>query len=74
MQTHTVRRVKYMVGYPEDTAEHITEEGDTNALTDFEHYGLGSVRTREDYLELTSIDPVGKTCGRMKWCNKGELE
>lgn len=74
MQSHTVRRVKYMVGYPEDSADLITEEGDENALTDYEFYGLGTVRTAEEYLKLTSIDPVAKTCGRMKWCNKGELE
>ena len=74
MQMHVVRRVKYMVGYSEDTKEKILADGDGDSLTDFEHYGLGTVRTKEEYLDLTNIDPVAKTCSKMKWCNKGLLD
>ena len=74
LQKHVIRRVKYMVGYPEDTREAIIAEGDGDALTEYEHYSLGTERTPEAYLELTNIDLATKQCKRMQWCNKGELE
>ena len=63
-----------MVGYPEDTLVEIEADGDSQGLVDMEHYGLGTVRTREAYLTLTNIDPVERTCHPMQWCNNGELE
>jgi hypothetical protein len=63
-----------MVGYGTDTEALIEADGDAIVLTDLEHYTYGSVRSRKEYLELTNIDPIAMTCGRMKWCNQGELE
>lgn len=74
LQAHVIRRIKHMVGYPGDAVESLVQEGDDVMLTEFEHYSLGTTRTREAYLELTNIDVVAETCGRMPWCSKGELE
>ena len=74
LQSHVVRRVKHMVGYPGDAVENLVQDGDHIVLMEYEHYSLGKVRSREDYLSLTNIDPEKQTCGTMKWCNQGELE
>jgi hypothetical protein len=63
-----------MVGYPDDTKEKLEEEGDGLALTEFDKYGLGTVRAREAYLNLTKIDPIAMKCGHISWCAKGTLE
>jgi len=74
LQAHVLRRVKYMVGYADDTREKIEDEGDGLALTEFEKYGLGTVRTGQAYLNLTNIDPIAMKCGHNTWCAKGTLE
>ena len=74
VQKHVLRRIKHMVGYGTDTKEKIEQEGDGVVLEDYEHYALGTERTREAYLELTNIDVEHMKCGRMPWCTKGELE
>jgi Glycosyltransferase (GlcNAc) len=74
LQAHVIRRIKYMVGYPTDTAEEIQKGSDEIVLTEAEHYSMGTVRTREAYLELTGIDPVNEVCSKMDWCINGELE
>jgi hypothetical protein len=74
LQAHVLRRVKYMVGYADDTREKIEADGDGLALTEFDKYGLGTVRTGQAYLNLTNIDPVAMKCGRNSWCAAGTLE
>jgi hypothetical protein len=77
-------RIKHMMGYPEASLEAMRQEdknvnhhdGDEfyNVLLELEHYGLGNVRSRNDYLRFAEIDLDEKTCGPMKWCSEGELE
>ena len=74
LQNHVIRRIKHLVGYPEDTVEAIGAGGDGIVLTDKDHYGLGTERTREAYLELTKIDPGKQQCHPMDWCANGLLE
>eukprot|EP00538_Stauroneis_constricta_P000863 CAMPEP_0119549908 /NCGR_PEP_ID=MMETSP1352-20130426/3540_1 /TAXON_ID=265584 /ORGANISM="Stauroneis constricta, Strain CCMP1120" /LENGTH=549 /DNA_ID=CAMNT_0007595607 /DNA_START=44 /DNA_END=1693 /DNA_ORIENTATION=- len=74
LQSHIIRRVKHMVGYPEDTLEKLQEDNDEHVLTDMEYYSLGTTRTREEYLQLAQIDVEEKKCHNLAWCNKGELE
>ena len=52
----------------------IVADGDGIVLTDTDHYGLGTERTREAYLELTKIDPGKQECHPMDWCANGLLE
>lgn len=73
LQKKLIKRVKNLVGYPEVSTEEVKKEGDELVLTDLEYYGMGNVRTREAYLELTNIDFHDKTCKHMQWCNKCEL-
>jgi hypothetical protein len=63
-----------MVGYPETTREKVVAEGDGVVLTEVDKYSMGTVRPAADYLKLTNIDPVAKTCKRMPWCGQGTLE
>ena len=63
-----------MVGYTTDTKELIEKEGDGIALTEYEHYSLGTKRTREAFLELTQIDPVEQKCHNIPWCTQGTME
>ena len=75
VQSHMIKRIKHMVGYPECTRDLVESEGDGVVLAEVEKYSMGTVRPAKDYLELTMIDPVAKKCpGRMPWCGKGELE
>lgn len=63
-----------MVGYPTDTKEIIEKDGDGICLTEYEHYSLGTKRTREEFLDLMKIDPVEQKCHSLPWCNKGTME
>lgn len=74
LQKHVLRRVKYMLGYPTDSEEAIAKDGDSVALSLFEHYSLGHERTLEDYLEWTNIDSIHEKTARMGWCVHSELE
>ena len=75
IQAHVIKRIKYMVGYPETTRALVEADGDGIVLTEVDKYSMGTVRPASDYLELTMIDPVEKKCpARMPWCGKGELE
>lgn len=73
LQKHVLRRIKHMVGYETDTVQAITAAGDAIVLTDFERYGLGTERKKEDYLKLTEIDVQNMRCGNMQWCTKATL-
>lgn len=74
LQKHVLRRVKHMLGYPTDSEEKISAEGDAVSLSQFEYYSMGHERTLEDYLEWTKIDPVHQKTGSMGWCLQSELE
>lgn len=74
LQKHVIRRIKHLVGYPTDSLEDIKQAGDEIVLTDMEYYGIGQVRTREQYLNLTNIDVFKEECHPMHWCNHGDLE
>lgn len=60
-----LRRVKNFVGYPDSTIELIQQEfndkGDGNGnvdellLTELQHYGLGTERTREEYYKFAHL-------------------
>jgi len=74
LQKHVLRRVKYMLGYPTDSEEEISKDGDSIALAQFEYYSLGHERTLEEYLQWTKIDPIHERTGRMDWCLNSEME
>ncbi|KAL7465188.1 hypothetical protein ACHAXS_005520 [Conticribra weissflogii] len=74
LQTITIQRVKHMVGYKESTTEWLRDHNYQVVLTDFEHYGPGEIRTREEFLEHTNIDMEKEKCGHIGWCNDCSLE
>jgi len=74
LQTISLKRVKYMVGYKDITKESLEDLGHSVVLTDFEHYGPGETRTMVDFLEHVNIDIEKETCGNIKWCNKCLLD
>jgi [Skp1-protein]-hydroxyproline N-acetylglucosaminyltransferase len=73
LQSQVVHRVKYMIGYPEVTQESLRQDGIDDILQDINYYGLGEVRSRDDYIKLTQIDFEHYRCQPMHWCNNGEL-
>jgi len=73
LQKHVLRRVKYLMGYTTDSEELLVKDGDSVALTNFEHYSTGHVRTLEDYLELTDIDVVAEQCHTIDWCQHSTM-
>jgi len=74
LQKHVLRRVKYLMGYTTDSEEMLAKDGDSVALTNFEHYSTGHVRTLEQYLELAEINVVEEICTTTEWCNHATLE
>jgi hypothetical protein len=74
IQDQVVNRVKHLVGYPEVTPVALKKIGLGHVLIEMNHYGLGTNRTREEYITLTNINFKEKICNRMTWCNKGELD
>ena len=72
-------RIKVMMGYPEvSPAASDGVEGHRVAsnysLVELDHYGLGSRRSREEYLEFAEIDLNKRTCGGLEWCAEGTLQ
>lgn len=74
LQEIIITRIKHLVGYPEATLERIMEDDNLIVLTEFEHYALGNVRTRNQYLDFVKIDVNKKECSSISWCMKGEYE
>ena len=74
LQTITIQRVKYMVGYKGYTNDWMQDNNYQVVLTDFEHYGPGETRTMEDFLKHTGIDVEKERCGHIGWCNDCTLE
>lgn len=75
LQGRVIKRIKNMVGYPDATLEKINTENINFVLTNIDQYGLGSVRSWEDYMSFAgmSIDEEHDAivCSRIEWCNKG---
>ncbi len=66
--------MKYLMGYPHHTAEHIKEDHLEYVLAEVDKYGLGSVRKWEDFMEFSEIT-INATNGdlecpkRLDWCH-----
>ena len=56
-----LKRIKHYVGYPDATKDKIRQDfdGDGNVdellLTELQHYGLGTERTREEYFKFANL-------------------
>jgi len=74
LQSISLKRVKYMVGYKDTTKESLESLDQSVVLTDFEHYGPGETRTMAEFLEHVNIDMEKEQCGNIKWCNKCLLD
>ena len=83
MTPYIHNRIKYMMGYPKLTVDDIMkkqqqhdgeDEAYYNPLLELDHYGLGTARSREEYLKFAEIDLDNMKCGPLKWCSEGELE
>mmetsp|Transcript_17232 Transcript_17232/g.24258 ORF Transcript_17232/g.24258 Transcript_17232/m.24258 type:complete len:619 (+) Transcript_17232:50-1906(+) len=74
LQRITLQRLKHMLGYEESSLEHMKKDGADKVLVEIEHYGMGTKRTRDEYLKFTNIDMEHKKCSNIPWCNQGTLE
>jgi hypothetical protein len=48
--------------------------GEYGVTTEVNRYGIGNVRSREDFLKFAEIDLEARTCGDLTWCLEGEVE
>lgn len=71
-------RIKVMMGYPELSPISDGSSGhrvpSNYSLTELSNYGLGTRRSRDEYLKFAEIDIEKRTCGKLKWCVEGTLE
>ncbi|KAL7445913.1 hypothetical protein ACHAXM_011732 [Skeletonema potamos] len=74
LQSISLKRVKYMVGYKDTTKEGLENLGHSVVLTDFQHYGPGETRTMDEFLKHVNIDMEREMCGNIEWCNKCLLD
>jgi Glycosyltransferase (GlcNAc) len=74
LQSQIINRVKNLVGYPDVTFESLQAEQLDDVLTELQHYGLGTNRTRDEYIKLTGINFHQLRCPNMRWCNQGQLD
>lgn len=72
-------RIKVMLGYPEVTS--VASGGvagrrvaSNYSLVELDKYGLGSRRSRQEYLKFAEIDLDKRTCGGLEWCAEGTLQ
>jgi len=72
--TQIRQRVKYIMGYPDLRVEQQKRFAGFDVFAELEHYGLGTERSKEDYLKFAEIDLEHKTCGPMTWCSEGLIE
>lgn len=74
-QRPVIKRVKYMVGYPDSALETIKAEGIELVLEDIEHYGLGQQRSWQEYMDYAHMHVDQEKniirCTNNEWCNKG---
>jgi len=75
LQKPVIKRIKNLAAYPTASDEKIKQEGHEFVLIDKEYYGLGSERTREEYMEFAGIsidyEAGALTCTPIRWCNRG---
>ena len=66
-----------MTGYPDSRLEQIKQQKIEYVLQDIEHYGLGKVRTREEYMNFAGLviddENAALDCKHIDWCNQGTL-
>ena len=74
LQSISLKRVKYMVGYTDTTTDALENLGHSVVLTEFQHYGPGETRTMDEFLKHVNIDIEKETCGNIQWCNKCSLD
>ncbi len=78
LQGSVIKRVKNMVGYPDATDKWIKDNNIEFVLEGMEHYSLGTVRTRDEYLKFAGIhvdyQNNAMQCLPISWCNNEELE
>jgi [Skp1-protein]-hydroxyproline N-acetylglucosaminyltransferase len=74
LQSQIINRVKNLVGYPDITQQSLQKIKLDDVLTEIQYYGLGTNRTRDEYIKLTGIDFHNLKCTPMKWCNQGTLD
>ena len=82
LQGPLIQRVKHMVGYPGSSRKDLeNDERDGNitfVLEEIEHYGYGTQRKWDDYLEFAHMTFDHETnaivCTRNTWCNKGQKD
>jgi len=73
MQKVIIRRMKHLLGYPKHTIETIKRDKLEHVLVDLDKYNMGSVRTRQDFMEFSEI-VINTTTGnldcpeRLGWC------
>lgn len=70
LQSITIQRIKYMVGYKESTREALEAKNVQVVLTEFERYGPGEARTTKEFLDNVRIDVQNEQCGHIDWCNQ----
>lgn len=78
LQGSVIKRIKHMVGYPDATLEKIKEGKLEFVLESLDQYGLGTTRTKEEYMKFAGLEVDEKhaalQCKRIAWCNEGALE
>jgi len=78
LQLPVIRRIKHLVGYQDSTLEKIKKDDIEYVLVDSEHYGLGKVRTMDDYMEFARMsknnDKGVLQCHSIPWCVHGTKE
>lgn len=78
LQGPLIKRLKYLAGYPDATLERMKAENIEYALIDIDKYGVGEVRSLEQYLEFAGIhadiENNALDCHRIDWCVDGTLQ
>lgn len=79
MQNKVNRRMKYLVGYHQHTAEKINKDNQGYVLEEVEKYGMGDERSREDFHKFSQITIDNITGSlvctkRLAWCMDQTLE
>lgn len=78
LQGTVIKRIKHMTGYPDATLDKINESNIGFVLENIDQYGLGTTRSREEYMKFAGLIVDEKNsalqCKRIDWCNNGDLE
>jgi len=65
-----IQRVQNLVGFPGATEEALRK---SKQGTKLDMFGLGSVRTREQFLKVMQLDPAKSKQQPPKWCTQGKM-